>query len=156
MVKFKLSKQTLTALWGNFLEWCVDFAMNRFLTCTNHNCNLILSTLANLDQFKIKSIVHQNTATPLVLQIKNPGHSRYFHSLIFNRILHLIYPTLLALGCKLGCEGVVKLFGHFFMLSLHFFVWALTAWNFYRLFFWFTTDKQVCSWFFIFETHWFG
>ena len=90
--------------------------MNRFLTCTNHNCNLILSTLANLDQFKIKSIVHQNTATPLVLQIINSGYSRCFHKLIFHRILHLIYPTLLALGCKLGCEGVVKLFYAVFAL----------------------------------------
>ena len=154
MVKFKLSKQTLTALWGNFLERC-RFC-NELISHSHQShlqphfvntCKLRYSLLA-LNQ------VHSSSKhCDLLLQIKNPGYSRYFHSLIFNRILHLIYPTLLALGCKLGCEGVVKLFGHFFMLSLHFFVWALTAWNFYRLFFWFTTDKEVCSCLFIFETH---
>ena len=105
MVKFKLSKQTLTALWGNFLERC------RFcneLISHSHQSQL-QPHFVNTCKFRsihclllIKSIVHQNTATPLVLRIKNPGNSRCFHSLILDRILHLIYPSLLALGCKLG------------------------------------------------------
>ena len=117
MVKFKLSKQTLTALWGNFLERC-RFC-NELISHSHQShlqphfvntCKLRYSLLA-LNQ------VHSSSKhCDLLLQIKNPGYSRYFHSLIFNRILHLIYPTLLALGCKLGCEGVVKLFYAVFAL----------------------------------------